>query len=115
MNENEKNLFYRVLKDKIAEEPSMELTSNIMHIIYKKAHKKMVISKILEILGYSLLGIIAISFLCGYLYFFTDFTLPSLKVYFEMPSKIYIIITSIIFVFLLVDLYFRRKLYQNSQ
>jgi uncharacterized membrane protein (DUF373 family) len=115
MNENERNLFYRVLKDKITEEPSPELTSNIMRIVHQKAHREKVVNKILEILGFSLLGVVAIGFLCGYLYFYTDFTLPSLRIYFEMPSKIYIIITSIIFVFLLVDLYFRRKLYQNSQ
>jgi len=110
MNENEKNLFYRVLKEKVAEDPSPELTINIMHIIHKKAHKKMVVNKILEVLGCILLGIFAI----GFLYFYTDFKLPVLKISFEMPAKIYIIIIFIIFIFSLVDLYFRRKLYEKG-
>jgi len=114
MNENEKSLFYKVLKDKVTEEPSPELASNIMHIVHKKAHKKIVTRKILGILGYILLGIFAISFVCGYLYFYTDFKLPALKISFDMPAKIYIIIIFIIFVFSLVDLYFRKRLYENG-
>ena len=111
MNENEKNLFYRVLNDKITEEPLPELALNIMYIIHKKAHKKRVMFKTLEILGYILLGTFAIGFVVGYLYFYTDFKLPALSFSFEMPAKVYIIICFIIFVFSLVDLYFRRRLY----
>jgi len=114
MNENEKNLFYRVLKDKVAEDPSPELTINIMHIIHKKAHKKMVVNKILEILGYSVLGIFAVTSVSVYLFYYTDFKLPALHFSFEMPAKIYIIIILIIFVFSLVDLYFRRRLYEKG-
>ena len=113
MNENEKNLFYRVLKDKVAEKPPPELATNIMHIIHKKAHKRRVLFKILEILGYILLGAFAVGFVCGYLYFYTDFKLPALKISFETPAKVYIIIIFIIFVFALVDLYFRRRLYEG--
>jgi hypothetical protein len=113
MNENEKNLFYRILKDKITEEPSPELTANIMHIIRKKAHKKAVLHKILTILGYILLILFAVAFVCGYLFFYTDFKMPVLHISFEMPSKIYIIILSIIFVFALIELYFRKRLYEN--
>jgi len=110
MNENEKNLFYSVLKEKVAEDPSPELAINIIHIIHKKAHKKRVMFKILEILGYILLGIFAV----GFLYFYIDFKFPALKISFEMPAKIYIIIIFIIFIFSLVDLYFRRKLYEKG-
>jgi len=113
MNENEKNLFYRVLNEKITEEPSPELASSIMHIIHKKVHKKRVMYKILEISGYILLGVFAIGFVGGYLYFFTDFKLPALKISFETPAKIYIAIAFIIFVFSLVDLYFRKRLYKK--
>ena len=114
MNENEKNLFYRVLKEKNTEEPSPELTINIMHIVHKKAHKKMVVNKILEILGYSVLGIFAVAFVGIYLFYYTDFKLPALHFSLEMPAKIYIIIILIIFVFSLVDLYFRRRLYEKG-
>ncbi|MCL2289816.1 MAG: hypothetical protein FWC34_03815 [Bacteroidetes bacterium] len=114
MNENEKNLFYRVLNDKITDESPLELTSNIMHIIHKKARKRAVTYKILGVLGYSLLGIFAIGFVGIYLFFYTDFKLPVLKIGFEMPSKIYPIIIFIIFIFSLVDLYFRKRLYENG-
>ena len=114
MNENEKNLFYRVLSDKITEEPSSELASNIMHIIHKKAHKRSVTRKILEILGYALLGIFAIGFVCSYLYFYTGFKFSILKINFEMPAKTYVIIIFIVFVFSLVDLYFRKRLYEDN-
>ena len=113
MNENEKKLFYRVLKDKITEEPLPELSSNIMYIVHKKAQQKQVMRKTLEMLGYISLGIFIVGFLCGYLYFFTDFKLPVLKISFEMPAKTYIIITFIIFVFSLIDLYFRKRLYEK--
>jgi len=114
MNENEKNLFYKVLNDKITEEPLPELTTNIMHIIHKKAHKKRVLFKVLEILGYISLGVFAVGFVGGYLYFFTDFKVPVLSLSFEMPAKVYIIICFIIFVFSLIDLYFRKKLYERG-
>ena len=35
MNENEKKLFYNVLKNKISEEPTPEFLSNMMHIIHQ--------------------------------------------------------------------------------
>jgi hypothetical protein len=114
MNENEKSLFYSVLKETIIEEPSPELTSNIMHVIHKKVHKKMVTHKILEISGYILLGVVFIGFGLGYLFWYSDFKLPTLRINFEMPSKIYIIIASIIFVFSLIQLSFRKRLYENS-
>jgi len=113
MNENEKNLFHRVLNDKITEAPSPDLAS-IMHIIHKKAHKKVVLYKMLTILGYTLLGIITIGFVSIYLFFYTDFKLPALRINFEMPAKIYIIIIFIIFIFSLVDLFFRKRLYENG-
>jgi hypothetical protein len=114
MNENEKKLFYSIITDKITEEPPSELVSNIMHAVYKKVHKKLVINKIFEILGYSLLGIVAVGFLGGYLYYYSDFKLPAIKISFEMPAKIYIIIISIIFTFSLVDLYIRKRLYESG-
>ena len=110
MNENEKNLFYNVLKEKNTEEPASDLATNIMHIIHRKVHKKMVVNKILEVLGCTLLGVFAI----GFLYFYTDFKPPILKFSFEMPAKIYIIIIFIIFVFALVDLFFRKRLYEKG-
>ncbi|MCL2435150.1 MAG: hypothetical protein FWD09_03285 [Lentimicrobiaceae bacterium] len=110
MNENEKNLFYKVLKDKVTEEPTPKLAMNIMHIVHKKAHEKLVISKILEVLGCILLGAFAVGFLC----FYTDFKFPALKISFGMPAKIYIVIIFIIFVFSLIDLYFRKKLYERG-
>jgi hypothetical protein len=111
MNENEKKLFYRVLKDSNIEEPSLELISNIMYIVQKKGHRRAIKSKILEIMGYSLLAFFALFFVAGYLFFYTDFKVPTLKISFDFPSKIYIIILSIIFSFCLVDLYFRKRLY----
>ena len=111
MNENEKKLFYSVLKDNQKEEPSSELASRIMHVVHEKAHKKEKKLKALEIMGYSLLVIFALVFVAVYLYFYTDFKIPTLKISFEIPSKIYIVIFSIIFVFSLIDLYFRKRLY----
>jgi len=111
MNKNEKKLFYSVLKDNQKEEPSQELASRIMHIVHAKAHKKEQKLRILEIMGYSLLVIFALTFVAVYLYFYTDFKIPTLTISFEIPSKIYIVIFSIIFVFSLIDLYFRKRLY----
>jgi hypothetical protein len=114
MNKNEKTLFYSVLKNQITTEPSPELASNIMHIVHKKAHKRAVIYKILEIAGYILLGIVVVGFLYGYLYYYTDFKLPVLNFSFVFPSKVYIIIISIIFTFSLIDLFFRKRLYESD-
>jgi hypothetical protein len=114
MNENEKKLFYSVLKDKITEEPAPEQVSDIMRLVHKKALQRALAYKILEIAGYVLLGIVAVGFLCGYLYFYTDFKLPVLNFSFVMPSKIYIIMISIIFGFSLVDLFFRKRLYESG-
>jgi len=110
MNENEEKLFYSVLKEKITEEPASELVSNIMHIIHKKAHKRMVVNKILEVLGCTLLGIFAV----GFLYFYIDFKPRILNFSFEMPSRMYIVIMSVVFVFALIELYFRKRLYEKG-
>jgi ABC-type proline/glycine betaine transport system permease subunit len=114
MNENEKNLFYQVLKEKIKENPPPELTSNIMHIIHKKVKKKTTTIKILEILGYSLLITIPVVFLGLYLYFYTDFKLPVLQFSFTMPSKVYMITIFMIFAFSMIQLYFRKRLYESN-
>jgi predicted membrane protein len=113
MKENEKNLFYRVLSNNIKEEPSQELVLDIMHTVHKTVKKRIMTNKILEVLGYSLLGILSLGFVCIYLFFYTDFTLPALHISFVMPSKIYIIMISIIFCFSLIQLYFRQRLYKN--
>jgi len=110
MNENEKKLFYSVLKEKITEEPASDLVTNIMYIVRRKAHKKMVVNKLLEVLGCTLLGVFAV----GFLYFYTDFKPPILNFDFELPSRIYLIIMSVIFVFALIELYFRKRLYEKS-
>ena len=114
MNENEKNLFYHVLNQTIKEAPSPELTSNIMHIIHKKVRKKLRMQKIRTIVGYILLGVFAIGFVVGYLFFYAGFSLPVATFNFEMPSKLYLITFSIIFVFSLIHLGFRKKLYENN-
>jgi predicted membrane protein len=113
MKENEKNLFYRVLNDNIKEEPSRELVSNIMHTVHKTVKKRIIMNKIFEVAGYSFLGILSLGFVCVYLFFYTDFKLPALHISFVMPSKIYIIMISIIFCFSLIQLYFRQRLYKN--
>jgi uncharacterized protein YacL len=113
MNENEKNLFYRILKDKITKEPAPELVKEIMCMVHKKAHKKLITQKIGTILGYASLIIGAVAFVGVYLFFYADFKLPVLHFNFEMPSKIYMVILSIIFVFLLIELYFRKRLYEK--
>ena len=114
MNENEKNLFYHVLNKQIAEEPTPELAFNIMHIIHQKVYKKMILRKTLVISGYALLGVLALGFVAGYLFFYAGFSLPEIRFNFEMPSKIYIITAAIIFVFALIQLSFRKRLYENS-
>ena len=114
MNENEKNLFYSVLKDKMREEPAPELVSNIMHIIHQKAQEKAIKMKVLEILGYVFLLIFSVGFVSGYLYYYTDFQLPSLKIAIAAPPRIYIIIMSVVFVFALVELFFRKRLYERN-
>jgi FtsH-binding integral membrane protein len=113
MNENEKNLFYSVLKEKITEEPTPVLSSNIMYIVHKKMKKRTITNKIWEVLGYSLLITIPLVFVVGYLYFYSDFKFPSFHFSFEMPSKVYIFIIFIIFSFSLIELFFRRRLYEN--
>jgi hypothetical protein len=117
MKENENNLFYRVLSDNITKEPVPELTEKIMHTVHKYAYyayKRKKRNKILAVLGYSLLGILPLGFVCIYLFFYTDFKLPALHLSFEMPSPIYIIVFSIIFCFSLIQLYFRQRLYENG-
>jgi len=114
MNENEKNLFYSVLKDKMTEEPARELVPNVMHIIHQKAQKKARKMKVLEILGYVVLLLLAFGFVGGYLYYFSDFHLPAFKIGVAAPSRIYIIIMSVIFVFALIELYFRKRLYEKN-
>jgi TRAP-type C4-dicarboxylate transport system permease small subunit len=114
MNENEKNLFYSVLKEQITEDPPPELTSNIMHIVHQKVHKKMVINSILRILGFVLLGTAIVGFVYGYLFWYNDFKLPSLNITFKLPAPIYMMIMSVVFVFSLIELYFRRKLYKTG-
>jgi hypothetical protein len=114
MNENEKNLFYSVLKDKMTEEPAPELVPNIMHIIHQKAQKKAEKTKVLEILGYVVLLLFAIGFVGGYLYYYSDFHLTSLKIGISATPRIYIIIMSVIFVFALIELYFRKRLYERN-
>jgi FtsH-binding integral membrane protein len=113
MKENEKNLFYRVLSNNIKEEPAQELVSNIMHTVHKTVKKRIIMHKIFEIAGYSLLGVLSLGFVCVYLFFYTNFKLPALHISFVMPSKIYIIILSIVFCFSLIQLYFRQQLYKN--
>jgi len=114
MNENEKNLFYSVLKERMTEEPASELVPHIMYIIRQKAQKKAQKMKVLEILGYVLLLLFAVGFVGVYLYYFSDFQLPSLKIGIAAPPRIYIIIMSVIFVFALIELYFRKRLYERS-
>jgi len=114
MNENEKKLFYSVLKEKITEEPASDLVTNIMHAVHQKVHRRAVTNKILEILGYVLSGMVIVGFLCGYLFWYQDFKLPSLNFDFELPSRIYIIIMSVVFVFALIELYFRKRLYEKG-
>ena len=114
MNENEKNLFYSVLKDRMTEEPAPEVVSNIMHIIHQKVQKKARNMKVLEILSYAILLFFAFGFVGGYLYYYSDFQLPSLKIGIAAPPRIYIIIMSVIFVFALVELYFRKRLYERN-
>ena len=114
MKENEKNLFYRVLSDNIKEEPSPDRVAEIMRKVNNYAKKRIIRNKILEILGYSVLGMISLGLVFGYLIYFTDFKLPVLHFSFETPSKIYIIILSFIFVFLLIQLYFRQRLYETQ-
>jgi FtsH-binding integral membrane protein len=113
MNENEKNLFYSVLKEQITDEPTLELTSNIMHIIHQKVHKKMIIHKILKVLGFVLLGTAIVGFVYGYLFWYNDFKLPVIHIIFKLPAPIYMIIMSVVFVFSLIELYFRKRLYEN--
>jgi FtsH-binding integral membrane protein len=110
MKENENNLFYRVLSDKIKEEPSPELVAHIMHTVHKTVKKRIIMHKILEVLGYSMLGVLSVGFVGVYLFFYTDFKLPA----FEMPPTIYLIMISIIFCFLLIQLYFRQRLYAKG-
>jgi ABC-type antimicrobial peptide transport system permease subunit len=114
MNENEKNLFYHVLNKQITEEPTPELAVNIMHIIHQKVHKKMILHKTLVIFGYALLGALALGFVAWYLFFYAGFSLPVIRFNFEMPSKVYIITASIIFVLALIQLSFRKRLYENN-
>jgi hypothetical protein len=114
MNENEKNLFYSVLKDKMREEPAPELVSNIMHIIHQKVQKKARKMKVLRILGYVSLLLFSVGFVVGYLHYFSDFQLPSLTIGITAPPLIYIIIMSVIFLFALVELYFRKRLYERN-
>ena len=114
MNENEKNLFYSVLKDKMTEEPAPEVVSNIMYIIHQNAQKKARKMKVLEVLGYILLLLFAIVFVGVYLHYYSDIQLPSLKTGIAAPPRIYIIVMSVIFVFALVELYFRKRLYERS-
>jgi len=114
MNENEKNLFYRVLNDNITEEPMPELATNIMHMVHQKVQKKLKMYKTLKILGIISLGIIIAGFLYGYLFWYLDFKLPILNIGFEMPSRIYMIMMSVIFGFSLIELYFRKKLYERQ-
>jgi len=114
MNENEKKLFYKVLKDNITEEPAPELTSNIMHIIHKKVQKRMIKKKIFEILGYAALITIPVVFVGFYLFYYTDFNLPVLQFSFEMPSRSYTITICMIFVFSLIQLFFRKRLYESN-
>ena len=114
MNENEKQLFYSVLKEKMTEEPAPELVPHIMHIIHQKAQKKAQRMKVLEILGYVFLLLFAAGFVGGYLYYYSDFQLPSIKIGVVAPPRIYIIIMSVIFVFALVELYFRKRLYERD-
>jgi len=114
MNENEKNLFYRVLKDNITEEPAPELTSSIMHIIHKKVQKRTIKKKILEIIGYAALITIPVVVVGFYLFFYTNFKLPILQFSFEMPSRVYILTIFMVFVFSLIQLYFRKRLYESN-
>ena len=114
MNENEKNLFYSVLKDKITEEPAPELVFHIMHIIHQKAQKKAMTVKVLEILSYVLLLLFAVVFVGVYLHYYSDIQLPSLKTGMATPPRIYIIIMSVIFALALVELYFRKRLYERN-
>ncbi|MCL2245667.1 MAG: hypothetical protein FWC10_00930 [Lentimicrobiaceae bacterium] len=114
MNENEKNLFYSVLKDKNTEEPKAELAIDIMQMIHKKVQKKAATQKIWEVAGYILLVTLAIGFVGGYLIYYTNFKFPSLNIHFEMPSRMYMIIVSVIFVFALIELYCRKKLYERQ-
>jgi len=115
MNENEKQLFYRALENN-TEEPSLELASHIMFTVHQKARKKAMKSKILEIIGYALLAIFSIVFVAVYLFFYTDFKMPVLQISFNLPSRFYVIIFSIIFTFSLIDLYFRKRMYlQNPE
>jgi len=114
MNENEKNLFYRVLKDKISDESTQELPSNIMHIIHKKVQKKQNKKKIFELFGYFMWITIPVIFVGVYLFFYTDFKLPTFHFDFVIPSPNYIIIIFILFVFLVVELFFRKRLYESD-
>jgi hypothetical protein len=114
MNENEKNLFYKVLNDKINEEPAPELSSEIMLFIHKKVKKRAITNKIWEVLGYFLLISAPLIFLGCYFYFYTDFKLPSLHLSFAFPSKGYTILIFIIFTFSLIELFFRKRLYEND-
>jgi cytoskeletal protein RodZ len=114
MNENEKNLFYSVLKEQITEKPTSESVSNIMHIISQKVHKKMIFRKILRVLGFVSLGIGIVGFLYVYLFWYHDFKIPEMNVSFVMPSRIYTIMISIVFVFSLIELYFRKRLYGRN-
>jgi hypothetical protein len=114
MNENEKNLFYGILKNNITDAPDPELANKIMCAVHKKAHKKLIINKILTILGYALPLMGAMIFVGWYLFSYADFKLPDFHIRFEMPSKIYLVIISIIFVFLLIELYLRKRLYEKQ-
>ena len=113
MKENEMNLFYRVLSSRTTEDPSPDMSVNIMQTVHNYAKKRMIRNKILEILGYSILGIISLGFVLGYLIYYTDFKLPVLHFSLERISTNYIIILSFIFVFLLIQLYFRKQLYSR--
>jgi FtsH-binding integral membrane protein len=114
MNENEKKLFYSVLKEQNTNEPTPELASNIMHIIHQKVHKRRLMYKILKILGFILLGTAVAGSVYGYLFWYNDFKLPAIHITFKLPAPIYMLIISVVFVFSLIELYFRRRLYENS-
>jgi uncharacterized membrane protein len=114
MKENEKNLFYNVLSSQIAEEAPPELMTNIMQNIHKIVKKRTIKYKILVILGYAALVIIPVAFVGFYLYYYTNFKIPSFQFNVEIPSKNYLIVIFILFVISLVELFFRKRLYENN-
>jgi nitrate reductase NapE component len=113
MNNNEKNLFYKILNDSVKEEFLPNLVDNIMHTVHKTVKKRIMRNKIFEVLGYSMLGILSVGFVGVYLVFYTDFKLQALHFSFQTPSSIYYIMISIIFIFLFIELYFRKRLYEK--